>query len=195
MKNLRSIWIGAAGAVLAATIAALAANTTFFTSLGDVVFPFTAPTSGAPGTIDNMTIGATTPRAVTGTTVTGTGAVSGASLAATGNITAGGKLLGPWGTYAINPASVATYASYTFANGQTLMSFTPGGTVSYIYVTMAPAPKDGDQACLFSTQTVTNLYLTASPGQTLVSAATALAANVRQCYTYSSGATSWTRTQ
>jgi hypothetical protein len=52
-----------AAALLASSVAALAANTTFFTSIGDLVFPFKAPTASAPGTIDNMTIGATTPEA------------------------------------------------------------------------------------------------------------------------------------
>lgn len=49
-------------ALLAGSIAAYAANTTFFTSIGDQIFPFSPPTISAPGAIDNMTIGATTPQ-------------------------------------------------------------------------------------------------------------------------------------
>jgi hypothetical protein len=64
--------LGTALAALAITAGiALAANTTFFTSDGDRVFPFSAPTrDGSAGAIDNMIIGATTPRAATFTTVT-----------------------------------------------------------------------------------------------------------------------------
>ena len=46
----------AAAALLAATIAALATNTVFFTSIGDQVVPFSPPTSaGLNGTIKAAT--------------------------------------------------------------------------------------------------------------------------------------------
>lgn len=61
MMRHRSKALAVVAALLASSVAALAANTTFFTSIGDLVFPFKAPTASAPGTIDNMTIGATTP--------------------------------------------------------------------------------------------------------------------------------------
>lgn len=65
-------------AFIATSIAALAANTTFFTSTGDLVFPFTAPLkNGTAGTIDNMTIGATTPRPGNFTTLASTSPPSG----------------------------------------------------------------------------------------------------------------------
>lgn len=57
--------VAAASLLFAATLAH-AGNTTFYSStLGDVTFPFTAPkpATSTPGLIDNMTIGATTPRA------------------------------------------------------------------------------------------------------------------------------------
>jgi hypothetical protein len=70
MKTKR-IALAVVGALLASAIAAFGANTTFFTSIGDQVFPFTQPlASGAPGTIDNMTIGATTKRPGTFTIIT-----------------------------------------------------------------------------------------------------------------------------
>jgi hypothetical protein len=63
MRNFNSKALAVVAALVASSIAALAANTTFFTSIGDLAFPFTAPSSGGatPGTIDNMTIGGTTP--------------------------------------------------------------------------------------------------------------------------------------
>lgn len=80
--KFRNVAIAAAAALIAGVIAAAAGNTTFFTSIGDLVFPFTAPTTNpsAPGTIDNMTIGATTPAAIHGTTLSATGAVTGAGF-------------------------------------------------------------------------------------------------------------------
>jgi hypothetical protein len=50
-------------ALLAPAIAARAASTTFFTNIGDLAFPIAPPKSNGatPGTIDDMTIGGTTP--------------------------------------------------------------------------------------------------------------------------------------
>ena len=61
--SLRKICTVAAAALIASSLAALAGgNNTFFTAIGDLVFPFTPPPlTGGPGTIDNMTIGGTTP--------------------------------------------------------------------------------------------------------------------------------------
>lgn len=59
----------------ALVVPALAGNTTLFSSKqGDITFPFTAPLrDGTAGAIDNMIIGATTPRAGTFTTVSSSG--------------------------------------------------------------------------------------------------------------------------
>jgi hypothetical protein len=57
---------------------AFGANTTFFTSIGDQIFPFSPPTNSGPGTIDNMTIGATTPRDGHFLNLSYTGSASGA---------------------------------------------------------------------------------------------------------------------
>ena len=72
--NMKRIGSAVAAALIATTIAAFAANTTFFTSIGDQVFPFTPPTTNpaAPGTIDNMTVGANTPEPGTFTTLDAT---------------------------------------------------------------------------------------------------------------------------
>lgn len=59
----------------ALVVPALAGNTILFSSKqGDITFPFTAPLkNGTAGAIDNMIIGATTPRAATFTTVSSSG--------------------------------------------------------------------------------------------------------------------------
>lgn len=101
-------------ALLAGSIAALAANTTFFTSIGDLVFPFSPPTASNPGTIDNMTIGATTPRAVTATTVTAT------------SVTASGAISG--GSSSFTALSAAYVTATTFFNASTANTLTAAGT-------------------------------------------------------------------
>jgi hypothetical protein len=71
-----------AAALIAASVAALAGNTTLFSStVGDIVFPFTPPArDGSAGAIDNMIIGATTPRAGTFTTISGSGTMTPAGI-------------------------------------------------------------------------------------------------------------------
>ena len=64
MRFSKALASTAAAALIASAVAAFAGNTTFFTSIGDLAFPFSPPKAdGTAGTIDNMTIGATTPRA------------------------------------------------------------------------------------------------------------------------------------
>jgi hypothetical protein len=66
-----------AGALLSiGAFSAMAGNNTFFTSIGDLVFPFTPPSNAGatPGTIDNMAIGGTTPAAGTFSSITNTDA-------------------------------------------------------------------------------------------------------------------------
>lgn len=83
---LRAILAG----ILAASVMAFAGpvnagSTTLYSStLGDIVFPFTAPkpATSTPGLIDNMTIGATTPRAGNFTTLNSTSAPGGAGITA-----------------------------------------------------------------------------------------------------------------
>lgn len=182
MRHLNIFKIAAAALVIVAAsyaVPLMAGNTTFFSSIGDLVFPFSPPTTSpsAPGTIDNMTIGATTPAAGTFTTL---------SAAQVNSIL---------GSYAKNPAAIASYASYQFASNQSAMLFSPSGTVSYAYVALNSAPIDGWESCLFSTQTITTLYLNAGAGQTLANAATTLLANTKVCYVYSLANTTWNRSQ
>jgi hypothetical protein len=74
----------------------MSGNNTFFTEIGDQVFPFVAPQplESAPGAIDNMVIGAGTPAAGTFTTVTATsgttGPVAATTLSASGAVTGAG---------------------------------------------------------------------------------------------------------
>jgi len=56
------------------------ASRTFFSAIGDVVLPFKEPTSSAPGEIDNMTIGPTTPAVGSFTALASSGPTSTASL-------------------------------------------------------------------------------------------------------------------
>lgn len=63
MKNSARIALAAATLLAFAPLAAIAANTTLFSSRsGDVTFPISPPpASGGNGAIDNMNLGATTP--------------------------------------------------------------------------------------------------------------------------------------
>jgi hypothetical protein len=81
MRNFNPKALAVIAALVASSVAALAGNTTLFSStLGDLVFPFTPPSNAgaAPGTIDNMTLGATTPA---GATINGLSLIQGASVA------------------------------------------------------------------------------------------------------------------
>lgn len=96
------------------------------------------------------------------------------------------------GYYKSVPASLFTF---TFGNAQRVAAFDPSGTLDYGYVTLAPAPSDGTEQCVFSTAAITTLYLSASAGQTLADAVTTLAANGRNCYLYGTSNATWNRSQ
>ena len=146
-------------ALLAGSIAAFAANNTFFTNVGDLVFPFAPPTStGTGGTIGDVARGGMAP-------VNGSGSYT-KSIPTTG-------------------------FALTFSNYQAQMLLEPSGTLAAGYVTMAPAPVDGSKACVFSTQIITNLYISANAGQTINDAVTTLAAKARACYLYSISNKTW----
>ncbi len=88
-----------------------------------------------------------------------------------------------------------TNFTFTFGNNQSVAAFRPAGTLAGAYVTFAPAPSDGAQECIFSTQTFTALYLAANTGQSLNNAATSLTALAHVCYTYGASNATWDRTQ
>lgn len=85
--------------------------------------------------------------------------------------------------------------NYTFGPHQREMLFRPTGTISAGYVTLAAAPIDGAQQCSFTTQTITNFYVSANVGQSINNAVTSLAANAKACYTYSLSNKTWDRSQ
>jgi hypothetical protein len=85
--------------------------------------------------------------------------------------------------------------SYTFGNSQSRMLFEPAATVAYSYVTFAPNPSDGTEACVFSTAQITLLYPTANTGQTVNNAVTTLAANGNACYVYGTSNATWDRSR
>lgn len=95
----------------------------------------------------------------------------------------------------LTTGSTATGYTNTFSNDQALLTFDAGMTMSYTYITMAPNPSDGTEACFFSTGTVTTLYLSANTGQSLNDAAASLVANTRYCYLYSLSNLTWDRAQ
>lgn len=89
----------------------------------------------------------------------------------------------------------ATGFTYTFGNTTTNASFRPAGTIAAGYVTLAPAPSDGDKACLFSSQQITALYIAANTGQSINNAinGSTLSANTGACYLYGVSNATWDR--
>jgi hypothetical protein len=85
--------------------------------------------------------------------------------------------------------------SLTFANSQSYLALNPAGTLATGTVTLAPSPSDGARECIFTTQTITALTVSANSGQTINNGLTAasLAANTGVCYLYSSSNLTWDR--
>ncbi len=96
------------------------------------------------------------------------------------------------GYYRSAPASAFRY---TFDNATSLAAFDPAGTLAGGYITMAPNPSDGTDACFFSTAAITTVYMSANTGQTLNDAVTTLAANTRNCFVYAQSVATWYRSQ
>jgi hypothetical protein len=90
--------------------------------------------------------------------------------------------------------------TYQWAQGVTYANFAPAGTIAAGYVTLASNPSDGSRNCIFSTNTITAIYVCkTSTGvgncvQTGVNnAITTLSANTSACYTYSTSNSTWDR--
>lgn len=115
MKISQRLWLPVAAALLIGAGAAVAGNTSLFSSrIGDVTFPFSPPASdGTAGAIDNMIIGATTPRAGTFTTISNTG---GGDVTAD-SITATDASLGITGLAAAQGGAVATVGGASSTSG------------------------------------------------------------------------------
>ena len=166
-KRILSIAGSASAFLLAAAIVAGAANNTFVTAIGDLIFPFTPPTGAGAATGTGGTIG-----------------------------NAGGQGMAPLnGSQSYTKRVPGTGWNYTAGNFESRMMFRPTTTVAAGYVTMAANPVDGGELCIFTTQTITAFYPTANTGQTLEDAVTTLAANAHVCYTYSIANATWNRSQ
>lgn len=83
--------------------------------------------------------------------------------------------------------------SLIFGNAQSYLGLNPGGTLAAGTVTLAPAPSDGARECIFSTQTITSLTVSANSGQSINNAVTTLSANTGACYLYSASNLTWDR--
>lgn len=81
----------------------------------------------------------------------------------------------------------------TFRNFQTYLLLSPTGGLAAGTVTLAPAPADGARECIFSTQTISTLTVSANAGQAINGAVTTLAANTGACYLYSITNLTWDR--
>ena len=77
-----------------------------------------------------------------------------------------------------------TAFSITVGAGVSRLMLTPAGTLATGTITLPAAPVDGQEVCIFDTQTQTALTLSANTGQTISNAVTALTANTRVCYVY-----------
>lgn len=182
--------IPSAIAVLLTAAIAWAGNTTFFTSIGDLTFPFTAPLAdGTAGAIDNMIIGAGTPRAVNATNLSATGTVSGAGftnrLAAPGPI---GNVTPSTGAF----TSLSSSGPYTPTGG---VAAAGGFSVSPRLVMTGNwkplAITDGTEVtCVITTTYVAELFVPANMTVTGISVvnATAVAGNVTAGLADSTGA-------
>lgn len=74
--------------------------------------------------------------------------------------------------------------------GVGLLQLTPAGTLATGTITFPPNAVDGQQFCIFDTQTQTAVTLSPATGQTINGTAlTALTANTRYCYVYAGSTT------
>lgn len=98
--------------------------------------------------------------------------------------------------YAYTKNTPLTGFSLTFtAAQQTEILLTPAGTLATGTVVLPVGILDGARACLFTTQIITALTLSAGAGQSINNAVSATTANGRVCYTYSTANTTWDRSQ
>lgn len=102
-------------------------------------------------------------------------------------------------TYTVNPVTAATpttaagYQNYV-GNFQTQVLIEPTATMPFSYTYLPTAPYDGQAVCEFTTATITLLYWTTiQAGQSINNATTTLAANARNCFTYSASNAVWNR--
>lgn len=166
---MRKLLLPAAAALIAGVVAALAANTTFFTSLGDIVFPFSPPTAaGLNGSIGDPVRGGMAP--VNGNLAYTKGTPGTGFSYTFGNFQAD-MILAPAGTLA---AGYITLAQAPVDGAKNCLF----STTAITQLNVCTNSGAGANNC---TQTAIN------------NAATALAANAKVCYTYSLSNTTWDR--
>jgi hypothetical protein len=110
-----------------------------------------------------------------------------------------GSLSGAW----VRITSVTFYSyqapvtgfSITIPNTATQLILNPAGTLATGLVTMPPAPYDGQRVGIASSQTITALSMSASPGQTLLGALTTIAPNTGFAWQWVAAASTWFRVQ
>lgn len=180
-SRIRFRAIAVAAALLVPAIAIAAGNTVFFTGKGDLTFPFTPPSNngGTAGTIDNMSIGQTTPRPGKFTTMQADTIVSSDGLTCA--------------TYAPSGTPAATDAvfflatrPYNVVSINAVFSVTAGGA-SKLQVTKdtgTAAPGAGTDILTNNTNTGFDLAATANTPQVGTFAATSLAAGDRLAVDY-----------
>jgi hypothetical protein len=83
--------------------------------------------------------------------------------------------------------------SIAAASATNIVQITPAGTLAAGTVTTPPAPVDGQRFKIFTTQTITALTVTASPGQTINTTVTTLAANAGVEWVYEASNSTWYR--
>jgi hypothetical protein len=91
--------------------------------------------------------------------------------------------------------SPLTAFSYTFGNSQSMIVLTMSATAAQGTITLAAAPSDGDQNCLYAKSTVTTLNLAVATGQTLDDAVTTIGPLSQVCYLYSLASATWDRSK
>lgn len=91
--------------------------------------------------------------------------------------------------------SPATGFSYTFGNSQSMIVISNAATLAQGTITMAAAPSDGDQNCVFAQNTVTTFNFVANTGQTLNNGVTAIGPLAQICYLYSLINNTWDRSK
>jgi hypothetical protein len=159
MRSFNLKMLAIAAALLAPALAIAAGNNVFFTSKGDLTFPFVPPSNNGstPGTIDNMEIGATTPRAGTFSQIIPAAGAPTIASGACGATTNGAVVAGSTnqaGSITIGAAATTT-CTITFAAGLT------AAPKSCVFFPMnAAAAATGTTVARVGAPTLTNVVLT-----------------------------------
>ena len=93
-------------------------------------------------------------------------------------------------------ASPATGFTYKFGNSDSQIVLTHSATIASGTVTLAAAPSDGAEECLYAQNQVTSLVVAkGDSAQTLNNAVTTIAALAKVCYLYTLSTNTWNRSK